>query len=188
MADEKKEERKELSREEIQQRNEDFRKRRDDYLARRLEVSKELLKVIDAHISAGEDVIIPASAFKNGRFILRKESVNSAENFRTRTLLQFARYFDSALKTINNNRINIEDIKKSGEIEERFANIISDLDSLANYTSESFKERSFAGKVKYNRTALVAELIKVMQPLTDDVIEGKKKGKSKAEEHTDAAA
>ena len=185
MADEKKE----LSREEIQQRNEDFKKRRDDYLARRLEVSKELLKVIDAHISAGEDVIIPASAFKNGRFILRKESINSAENFRTRTLLQFARYFDSALKTINNNRINVEDIKKSGEIEERFAGIIVNLDSLANYTSESFKERSFAGKVKYNRTALVSELIKVTHPETElDVTEGKKKGKSKAEESTDDAA
>jgi hypothetical protein len=154
------EERKPLTAEEQRIKSEEFRTRRNEINAKRAEVGRNLLDEIDARIRKGEDIIIPAAQFNGGRFVFRRDSFDTPTNYKTKLMLNFVRYFDNALSVINNNRISSADLDAMKSIEDKFTDIIADLDAFALSIQDSYKDRPFSNKLAYKRNALINEVLK----------------------------
>ena len=154
------EEKKPLTAEEQKARTEEWKSRRDEINAKRTEISKNLLNEIDARIRKGEDIIIPAAQFNGGRFVFRRDSFDSPNNYKTKLMLGFLRYFDNALNVINNNRIGSADLESMKGIEDKFNDIIIELDAFALEVQNTYKDRPFGNKLIYQRNAVINEVLK----------------------------
>jgi hypothetical protein len=171
------EEKKPLTAEEQKARTEEWKSRRDEINAKRTEISKNLLNEIDARIRKGEDIIIPAAQFNGGRFVFRRDSFDSPNNYKTKLMLGFLRYFDNALNVINNNRIGSADLESMKGIEDKFNDIIIELDAFALEVQNTYKDRPFGNKLIYQRNAVINEVLKQRGGGTEDILAKKSKNK-----------
>ena len=182
MADEKQTEKKTLTPEEQRAKADEWKNRRDEINARRSEIGKNLLNEIDARIRKGEDIIIPAAQFNGGRFIFRRDSFDSPNNYKTKLMLGFIRYFDNALNIINNNRIGSADLDAMKGIEDKFNDIIIELDAFATEIENAYKDRPFSNKLIYKRNAIINEVLKQRGVVVETDIIPIKKSKNKETE------
>ncbi len=176
------EEKKPLTAEEQRIKTEEWKSRRDEINAKRNEIGKNLLNEIDSRIRKGEDIIIPAAQFNGGRFVFRRDSFDSPNNYKTKLMLGFIKYFDNALNVINNNRIGSADLDAMKGIEDKFNDIIIELDAFAAEIQNVYEDRPFGNKLTYKRNAIINEVLKQRGATVETETVPAKKTKNKGSE------